>query len=115
MTKKLIISLAIAIATGAALCPQANADTCTFNNENPMSCTVSSSLNSGKAQITITWEDGASDTYTNVGSNADRVNQLDSRGGRWHYHDHRNCRDWDLINVDNGNIIRFVGDEAACQ
>lgn len=115
MNKKLTISLGLAIAVATAICSRANADTCTFNNENPMSCTVSSSYNSGKAQVTITWDDGVSDTYTNIGSNADRVNHLDSRGGRWHYNDHRNCRDWDLVNVDNGNIIRVVGDEAACR
>jgi hypothetical protein len=114
MNRKLIIKGFLVITAVFAVCQKANADTCTFNNENPMKCDVSSSNVNGKFQLTITWEDGASDIYTMVGSNAERVNHIDSRGGRWHYYDHRNCRDADFINVDNGNIIRIIGDNAAC-
>ena len=115
MGNRPIIFAATLLSAIGILSQRANADTCTFNNERPMNCTVSSSNDSGNFQITITWEDGVSDTYTNVASNADKVNYLDSRGGCWHHYDHRNCRDSDFMNVDNGNIIRMVGDDAACR
>lgn len=83
---------------------------CNYNNQTAMRCT----LDGDAETLTIIWQDGVTDTYQKVGSNADRVNLIDTRGGEWHYFDHRNCRDFEIINVDNGNRIVFTGDGRAC-
>lgn len=83
---------------------------CRFNATVVMECTLT---NSG-GTFSIAWNDGVSDTYHWIGANADRVNIRDSRGGNWHYSDYRNCRDFDLTNVNNGNVITFTGHHASC-
>ena len=84
---------------------------CQFNQTLTMECTTKS--NGGT--FSIKWADGLSDTYRWVGSNADRINLVDARGGVWHYSDARNCRDFKITNVENKNSIAFRGHAKACE
>ena len=114
-----LTGLFVSTALALPLCPRADAQvrtstgTCKFNEKTMMKCTVTEASSNGA--FTLRWSDGISDTYHWVGANSDRRNLEDVRGGSWHYHDYRNCRDYSLTNVDNGNVITFIGDTAACK
>ena len=58
--------------------------------------------------FTLEWDDGPRMTYTWVGSNLDHWNITDTKGGRWHYDDHRTGGGFTLINIDNGNTIKCL-------
>jgi len=53
------------------------------------------------------WADGPSMIYRQVAgrSYADNL-YLDSLGGPWHIRDHRDGRSFDLVNMENKNIIQ---------
>lgn len=53
------------------------------------------------------WADGPSMVYKEVAgrSYADNL-YIDSLGGQWHIKDHRNGRSFDLVNIENRNIIQ---------
>ena len=65
-------------------------------------------LDNGPA-FTLEWDDGPKMTYVWRGSNADQWNITDTKGGRWHYHDHRSGGGFELTNLDNKNEIRCLG------
>ncbi|KZR72710.1 hypothetical protein PMIT1313_00066 [Prochlorococcus marinus str. MIT 1313] len=59
--------------------------------------------------FTLEWDDGPRMSYTWRGSNLDHWNVTDTKGGRWHYTDHRNQGGFTLMNINNGNQIKCLG------
>jgi hypothetical protein len=115
-TNLLVGTLALAIAIVAdpiATVAQTTTETgtCKLNQAEAMNCTVAFQNN---GRFSMTWKDGVSDTYRWVGANAEQFNIVDRRGGRWHFSDARNCRDFSLTNLDNNNVITFTGHQQTC-
>ena len=108
MTTRLMQALALAAALAAAvpgLAGERRLQPCQFNGGKWIQVR---NIDNGPA-FTLEWDDGPRMTYVWKGSNADRWNITDTKGGAWIYSDHRNGGGFTLTNLDNGNTIKCLG------